>query len=125
YGAVVQIPSSGIWKLKVNIQHNSETESVSTLLKVSPPPSPPLAYWHLFILPPLVVLGFIVNRTARRKSGIRSQKSGAQKCADFDPSIFGNSSHSDKTIGPSTVGRSPTGRSADPPIRSAADSCNS
>ena len=97
YGAVVQIPSSGIWKLKVNIQHNSETESVSTLLKVNPPPPPPLAYWHLFILPPLVVLGFIVNRTARHKPGIRSQKSvaGVQKCADFDLSIFGSSSLSD------------------------------
>src|ERR1700730_6196991 len=72
YGAVVQVPSSGIWKMKINIEHNSETESVSTLLKVTPPASPPLAYWHLFILPPLGVLGFILNRIARSKSGARS-----------------------------------------------------
>jgi hypothetical protein len=64
YGAMVQIPSSGIWKLKINIERDSKMESVSTLLKVNPPPSPPLAYWHLFILPPLGVLGFILNRTA-------------------------------------------------------------
>jgi hypothetical protein len=68
YGAIVQIPSSGIWKLKINIERDSKTESVSTLLKVNPPPSPPLAYWHLFILPPLGVLGFILNRTARSQS---------------------------------------------------------
>jgi hypothetical protein len=68
YGAIVQIPSSGIWKLKINIERDSKTKSVSTLLKVNPPPSPPLAYWHLFILPPLGVLGFILNRTARSQS---------------------------------------------------------
>ena len=68
YGAIVQVPSSGIWKLKINIERDSKTESVSTLLKVNPPPSPPLAYWHLFILPPLGVLGFILNRTARGQS---------------------------------------------------------
>jgi hypothetical protein len=72
YGAVVQVPSSGIWKLKINIEHNSERESVSTLLKVNPPASPPLAYWHLFILPPLGVIGFILNRTARSKSRARN-----------------------------------------------------
>jgi len=65
YGSIVQIPSSGIWKLKINIARDSETESVSTLLKVNPPPSPPIAYWHLFILPPLGVLGFFLNLTAK------------------------------------------------------------
>ena len=65
YGAVIQVPFSGIWKLKVNIQRDAETESVSTLLKVNPPAPPPLAYWQLFALPPLGVLGFILNRTAR------------------------------------------------------------
>jgi hypothetical protein len=67
YGALVQVPSSGIWKLKVNLQRDSETESVSTLLKVNSPPPPPLAYWQLFILPPMGVLGFILNRMARHR----------------------------------------------------------
>jgi hypothetical protein len=67
YGALTQVPYSGIWKLKINIQLDSETESVSTLLKVNPPAPPPLAYWQLFSLPPLGVLGFILNRTARRR----------------------------------------------------------
>jgi hypothetical protein len=70
YGALVQIPSSGIWKLKINIQRDSVTESVSTQLKVNPPAPPPLAYWRLFILPPLGVLGFILNRIARRRERV-------------------------------------------------------
>lgn len=68
YGAVIQIPSSGVWKLKVNVQRDAEKENVQTLLKINPPAPPPLAYWQLFMLPPVGVLGFILHRTARRKS---------------------------------------------------------
>jgi hypothetical protein len=68
YGALLQIPNSGVWQLKINIQRDNERESIGTLLKVNPPPSPPLAYWHLLILPPLGVLGFILNKRARRKT---------------------------------------------------------
>ena len=65
YGALVQIPNSGAWQLRVNIQRENDTERIGTLLKVNPPVSPPLAYWHLFILPPLGVLGFLLNQKAR------------------------------------------------------------
>ncbi len=65
YGALVQIPNSGTWELRINVEHHSETESISIPLKVNPPASPPLAYWHLFMLPPLGVLGFILNKRAR------------------------------------------------------------
>jgi hypothetical protein len=70
YGALVQVPYSGIWKLKINIQRDSEIESASTLLKINPPMPPPLAYWQLFVLPPLGVLGFVLNRTARRRARV-------------------------------------------------------
>jgi hypothetical protein len=83
YGAVVQVPFSGVWKLKINIQRDAETESVSTLLKVNPPPSPPLAYWQLFALPPLGVLGFILNRAAKRRS---TGVAGVQELQNRGPS---------------------------------------
>ena len=67
YGALVQVPYSGVWKLKINIQRDSESESVSTLLKINPPTPPPLAYWQLFLLPPVGVLGFVLNRKAKKK----------------------------------------------------------
>jgi hypothetical protein len=62
YGALVEIPTSGTWQLRINIQRDNQRESIGTLLKVNPPASPPLAYWHLFILPPLGVLGFLLNQ---------------------------------------------------------------
>jgi hypothetical protein len=67
YGALLQIPNSGAWQLRINIQRDNERESIGTLLKVNPPASPPLAYWHLLILPPLGVLGFVLNQKARRR----------------------------------------------------------
>jgi hypothetical protein len=78
YGALLQVPYSGTWKLKVNIQRDSETESVETLLKVNSPAPPPLAYWQLFILPPMAVCGFILNRMARK-----SRSSGVQELQEF------------------------------------------
>jgi hypothetical protein len=72
YGALVQIPYSGNWQLNVNIQRDIERESVRTLLKVNPPVPPPLTYWHLFVLPPLGVIGFILNQNARRRGRTRS-----------------------------------------------------
>ena len=67
YGAVEQIPDSGTWQLNVNIWRDIEMGSVRTLLKVNPPAPPPLTYWHLFILPPLGIIGFILNQKARRR----------------------------------------------------------
>jgi hypothetical protein len=80
YGALLQVPYSGIWRLKVNIQRASESQNVETLLKVNSPAPPPLAYWQLFILPPIAVFGFILNRMARngkaggKEPGARSQE---------------------------------------------------
>ena len=70
YGALVQIPYSGTWQLNLHIQRNIERESVRTLLKVNPPAPPPLTYWKLFILPPLGVIGFILNQKARRQKKV-------------------------------------------------------
>ena len=67
YGALVHIPHSGAWQLRVNIKRADEKESIDTLLEVNPPAAPPLAYWHLFILPPLGILGFLLNQKARRR----------------------------------------------------------
>jgi hypothetical protein len=84
YGALVQVPYGGIWKLKINIQRDSEAESILTLLKVNPPLPPPLAYWQLFMLPPLGVLSFILHRTARRKDRrTKDRSSGVQELQEF------------------------------------------
>ena len=65
YGNVVQIPNSGHWQLKALIQRSAETAEIETLLNVTPAPLPPLAYWHLFLLVPAGILGFVLHQMAR------------------------------------------------------------
>src|SRR5262249_29844900 len=65
YGSVVQIPSSGHWQLKARIQRGAESAEIETLLSVAPAPLPPLAYWHLFLLIPAGVSGFVLHQMAR------------------------------------------------------------
>jgi hypothetical protein len=67
YGAVVQIPHSGSWNLRVHVQKGTENAIVSTSFNVNPPAPPPLAYWHLFVIPPLGVAGFALYQTARKR----------------------------------------------------------
>jgi hypothetical protein len=91
YGAYVQIPYSGTWRLKVTIQRASQTEYVSTMLQVNPPTPPALAYWHLLILPPLGVLGYVVNRSVRK--GRRQKEEGdltLRTCQVLQGSISGS-----------------------------------
>jgi hypothetical protein len=76
YGAVVQIPNSGHWQLKAHIQRDTERAELETLLDVKPALLPPLAYWHLFLLPPLGILGFVLHQMAR---GQRRREEGVQK----------------------------------------------
>jgi hypothetical protein len=67
YGVVVQIPHSGLWDLHVKIQRGTNQSFLNTAFNVNPPPPPPLAYWHLFIIPPLGVASFVLYQAARRK----------------------------------------------------------
>ena len=65
YGNVVQIPNSGHWQLRARIQRGAESAEIETLLNVAPAPLPPLAYWHLFLLVPAGILGFVLHQMAR------------------------------------------------------------
>ena len=67
YGNVVQIPNSGHWQLRARIQRGGESAEIETLLNVEPAPLPPLAYWHLFLLLPVGILGFVLHQMARAR----------------------------------------------------------
>jgi hypothetical protein len=67
YGAVVQIPAGGHWRLKAEIQRDSERAELETLLDVKPALHPLLAYWQLFLFPPVAILGFVLHQVARGK----------------------------------------------------------
>lgn len=76
YGAYLPVPYSGVWDLRITIQRASQAEYISTVLPVNPPTPPALAYWHLFILPPLGILGFVLNRSAKERRKKGGSKSG-------------------------------------------------
>jgi hypothetical protein len=82
YGAVVQIPGNGHWLLKAHIQRDTQRTELETLLDVKPALLPPLAYWHLFLLPPLGILGFVLHQMARgqrrREEGVRKLSSRSE-----------------------------------------------
>jgi hypothetical protein len=65
YGSVLQIPNSGHWQLRARIQRGTESAEIETLLNVAPAPLPLLAYWHLFLLVPAGILGFVLHQMAR------------------------------------------------------------
>jgi hypothetical protein len=67
YGSVVQIPNSGHWRLRAHIQRGTESAEIETLLNVAPAMLPALAYWHLFLLVPAGILGFVLHQTARAR----------------------------------------------------------
>jgi hypothetical protein len=69
YGATVQIPHSGRWDVRVRIKRGDSESVLNTSLNVNPPPLPPLAYWRLFMIPPIGVAGFVFYQAARRKRG--------------------------------------------------------
>jgi hypothetical protein len=78
YGAMVRIPHSGRWDLQVRIQRGAAESVCNTSFNVNPPPSPPLAYWRLFIIPPIGVACFAFYQAARRKKGIDSKRLAAR-----------------------------------------------
>jgi hypothetical protein len=79
YGAVVQIPNSGPWQLKAHIERDIESAELETVLDVKPALLPPLAYWHLFLLAPAAVLGFVLHQMARGRRTTDRRSSEGQE----------------------------------------------
>lgn len=75
YAADVNVPSPGDWQLAVHVEANGETADVAGKVDVLPAKPPLIAYWPYFVLVPLVVLLFFVNRWLRGKQrAMRSAK---------------------------------------------------
>ena len=65
YGSAVQVSDSGRWEFKAQIQRAGETAEIDTGLNIGLAPPPPMAYWHLFLLIPAAILGFVLHQWAR------------------------------------------------------------
>ncbi|HZQ52179.1 MAG TPA: hypothetical protein VFB14_08280 [Bryobacteraceae bacterium] len=65
YAAELTVPSPGDWQLSVHVEANGETADVAGKVTVLAPRPPLMAYWPYFVLVPLIVFLFFVNRWLR------------------------------------------------------------
>jgi hypothetical protein len=72
YAAHVTLPSAGKWQVSVEVKQGNATASVSGAMSVLPQEAPATTYWPYFVMVPLFVLLFILNRWLRRKWGVRN-----------------------------------------------------
>jgi hypothetical protein len=72
YAAHVTLPSAGKWQVSVEIKQDNGTASVPGEISVLPQEAPAATYWPYFVMVPLFVLLFILNRWLRRKWGVRN-----------------------------------------------------
>jgi hypothetical protein len=67
YAASVNLPSPGLWQLGVDIEREHVLVSTYGTLKVLDKQPPLAIYWPYFVMLPLIVLLFSVNRWLRRR----------------------------------------------------------
>jgi hypothetical protein len=65
--AIVDLPSSGDWKLTVQVRRGSEKAIVSTQLQVAPPLPRLAAIWPFLMLPFLAMALFAANQVLRQR----------------------------------------------------------
>lgn len=67
YAAHITIPSAGLWTLSVYVSGKNGSGTASGDLNASPPQSPAEANWPYFVLVPVMIVLFILNRWLRKK----------------------------------------------------------
>ncbi|HEY0794058.1 MAG TPA: hypothetical protein VGD78_23555 [Chthoniobacterales bacterium] len=60
YGATIQIPHGGNWKLALRVARAGQVDLIEGELRVADQVAPWTSYWHLFLLPIVAVAGFVV-----------------------------------------------------------------
>jgi hypothetical protein len=68
YCSLLDVPLSGLWKLRVHVIHGNSAAEVATDLVVAPPQPLLLSYWKLTAAPPVIIILFIINQWLRRRS---------------------------------------------------------
>lgn len=71
YAAHLDLPTSGKWKVKVDVRRGSDEASVTGDLNVLPKQPVLVTYWPWFVLVPLIALLFAINRRLRRGRELR------------------------------------------------------
>ncbi|HEX7362574.1 MAG TPA: hypothetical protein VF283_18940 [Bryobacteraceae bacterium] len=72
YAADVPFDAAGDWRATVDVASNGKTASVSGPLRVLPKQPPILAYWPFFLVIPVLIVLFTLNRWLKRRRQIGS-----------------------------------------------------
>jgi len=64
--AVVKIPATGRWVLRVKVRRGSDEATSTTELQVAPPPPRLAAIWPYLLLPPLAIGVFALHQALRQ-----------------------------------------------------------
>jgi hypothetical protein len=67
YCSLVELPLSGRWKMRMLVRHGNNAAEVLSDLVVAPPQPLLLSYWKLTMVPPVIIILFILNQWLRRK----------------------------------------------------------
>ena len=68
YCSVIDVPSSGRWKMRLHVMHGNDTAELLTDLVVATPQPVFLSYWKLTTAPAVIIILFILNQWLRRRS---------------------------------------------------------
>lgn len=68
YAAVMDVPSAGIWDLRVSVRRGHEAATVAGQVTFAASVPPLLAHWPYLAFPPVAVLVFVVHQWRRSRS---------------------------------------------------------
>ena len=74
--AIVTIPASGPWALRVEVRRRRDAATATTELRVGPPVPRLAAIWPYLLLPPFAIAVFALHQ-ARRQHAVHRADSGA------------------------------------------------
>ena len=66
YGALVEIPAAGVWRVRTDVQRGDEHASIEGNVDVADPFPAVANYWPLFLLPVLVIGLYVLREYVQR-----------------------------------------------------------
>jgi len=71
YAASLTLPSTGMWRMTVDVREKGEEASAAGDLDVLPAEPPLMAHWPLFAVVPLMILFFLLNQWLKSRRNSR------------------------------------------------------
>jgi len=67
YAVVLPVEKSGSWDVEISVSRGSDAVRTSGEIAILPPRSPLASYWVYLLIPPVVVILFIMNQRLKKR----------------------------------------------------------